>query len=337
MYAHSNSYEELMTEYEYSIIKEIAFHIVEPNTLHKGLQALGKPVDKLISIAYNNKYFNKLIGSIPHLVYESLSKIIILANKISNDESIISKYKKRKILVSNIKDIKGICLEQIDEVAESFNTPAAVWLATEGALLAATTSLCEGIPYAQLIIPTLIATDISTSITLLFMNVCQIATSYGFSSKVSTNYSHIIAAITPLTDSADEGFLPTKTMANIAVHETAQFLNKNAGKLINPQNMVDDVLRKEAPQFFKLIMAVAERLGITITEKELGIIVPVAGILINGGINVAYQQVGHASAKDYFRLLFLSEKYGEEKIDIILRDEIRLLKNPIYCTKKNPT
>lgn len=62
------------------------------------------------------------------------------------------------------------------------------------------------------------------------------------------------------------------------------------------------------------------------TEKEFGMLVPALGIFVNGGLNVMFQQVGHTTAKDYFRLIILGEKYGNEKIDKLLGEEIRLLK-----------
>lgn len=50
------------------------------------------------------------------------------------------------------------------------------------------------------------------------------------------------------------------------------------------------------------------------TEKEFGMLVPALGIFVNGGLNVMFQQVGHTTAKDYFRLIILGEKYGNEKL-----------------------
>ena len=72
----------------------------------------------------------------------------------------------------------------------------------------------------------------------------------------------------------------------------------------------------------RLITAVADRLGISLTQKELGILVPVAGAVLNGSLNLAFQQVSHRSAKDYFRRLLLEDRYGEELIAVALSSEI---------------
>ena len=72
----------------------------------------------------------------------------------------------------------------------------------------------------------------------------------------------------------------------------------------------------------RLIAAVAERLGVTVTQKELGILVPVAGAVLNSSINLAFQQVSHQTAKDYFRRLLLEERYGDELIAVAISSEI---------------
>ena len=87
------------------------------------------------------------------------------------------------------------------------------------------------------------------------------------------------------------------------------------------------VLEREAPQMIRLITYVADRLGIVVTQKELGVLVPIAGAVLNSGINVAFQQIGHQTAKDYFRRLILEERYGEELVGYAVQQEIAALKS----------
>jgi hypothetical protein len=86
------------------------------------------------------------------------------------------------------------------------------------------------------------------------------------------------------------------------------------------------LLEREAPQMIRLITYVADRLGIVVTQKELGVLVPVAGAVLNSSINVAFQQVGHQTAKDYFRRLLLEERYGEELVTYAVQREMEALK-----------
>ena len=82
------------------------------------------------------------------------------------------------------------------------------------------------------------------------------------------------------------------------------------------------LLEREAPQMVRLIAYVSERLGIVVTQKELGILIPVAGAVLNSTINLAFQQVIHQTAKDYFRRLLLEDRYGDELIAVAISSEI---------------
>jgi hypothetical protein len=77
------------------------------------------------------------------------------------------------------------------------------------------------------------------------------------------------------------------------------------------------------PALVKLINQVAERLGIVVTEKELGMLVPVAGAVLNGGLNIAFQQMGHTTAKDYFRVQVLNGRHGEKHVENEIQKRIR--------------
>src|SRR5205823_15051009 len=87
------------------------------------------------------------------------------------------------------------------------------------------------------------------------------------------------------------------------------------------------LLDREAPQMIRLLTYVADRLGIVITQKELGILVPIAGAVLNSSIHIAFQQVGHHTAKDYFRRLVLEDRYGEELVSYAIQQEIGALRN----------
>jgi len=125
----------------------------------------------------------------------------------------------------------------------------------------------------------------------------------------------------PHTDSSDEGYLALKTAVVTSIRESGQFLARTTGMVMDRQ-----LLEREAPQMIRLITYVADRLGIVITQKELGILVPIAGAVLNSSINVAFQQVGHQTAKDYFRRVILEDRYGEELVSYALEQEIETLR-----------
>src|SRR2546425_5962405 len=133
--------------------------------------------------------------------------------------------------------------------------------------------------------------------------------------------SHLVAAMAPHADSSDEGYLALKTAVVTSIRESGQFMARTAGMVMDRQ-----LLEREAPQMIRLITYVADRLGIVITQKELGILVPIVGAGLNSSINVAFQQVGHQTAKDYFRRVILEDRYGEELVSYAIQQEIETLR-----------
>jgi len=125
----------------------------------------------------------------------------------------------------------------------------------------------------------------------------------------------------PQSETSDEGYLALKTAVLTSVRESGQFMSRTAGMVLDRK-----VLEREAPQMIRLITYVADRLGIVITQKELGILVPIAGAVLNSSLNVAFQSVGHQTAKDYFRRLLLEDRYGDELVAYAIQQEIAALR-----------
>jgi hypothetical protein len=82
---------------------------------------------------------------------------------------------------------------------------------------------------------------------------------------------------------------------------------------------------RDAPQLVRLVNLVIERLGLRVSQKSLGMLVPLAGGAVNAALNVAFHQAGHITGADYFRLLVLSERYGEPAVRAALDAEIARL------------
>ena len=93
--------------------------------------------------------------------------------------------------------------------------------------------MAEGIPGAQLVIPSLILTDITTSMTLLSRHTCQVATAYGYASKVPENLPHLIAAMAPQSESSDEGYLALKTAVITSIRESVHFMARTTGMVLD--------------------------------------------------------------------------------------------------------
>jgi hypothetical protein len=315
----------VFTEYEQQVIRELAVHRVQPNAIQRLLEGVGKPVAKLMNLGRNSqsRAVRGLADHVHGWIEEGLIKTFRVANKLTNTRDISKRFARRGIRVGDdFESLRFMPLSQLDAVADSFRWGSTFMLGAEGALLGSATTLAEGIPGAQLVIPSLILTDVTTSMTLLSRHTCRIATAYGYSSRNPENLPHLMAAMAPQAETSDEGYLALKTAVVTSIRETGQFMSRTTGVLLDRQ-----LLDREAPQMIRLITYVADRLGIVLTQKELGILVPIAGAVLNSSINVAFQRVGHQTAKDYFRRLLLEDRYGEELVSYAIQQEIAALKS----------
>jgi hypothetical protein len=316
----------VFTEYEQQVIRELAVHRVQPNAVQRLLEGVGKPITKLFAFGRNSrsKTLRGLSDHIHGWIEEGLIKTFRAANRIANTNDISRRYAGRGIHVGDdFESLRFMPLSQLDAVADSFRWGGSFLLGMEGALLGSATTMAEGIPGAQLVIPSLILTDVTSSMTLLSRHTCRIATAYGYSSKKPENLPHLMAAMAPQSDTSDEGYLALKTAVVTSIRESGQFMARTAGVVLDRQ-----LLEREAPQMIRLLTYVADRLGIVVTQKELGVLVPIAGAVLNSSINVAFQQVGHQTAKDYFRRIILEDRYGEELVAYAIQQEIEILNNP---------
>src|SRR2546425_4996975 len=315
----------VFTEYEQQVVRELAIHRVQPDPIHRLLEGVGRPMAKLLNFGRNSKN-RALRGVADHVhgwIEEGLIKTFRAANKLANTKDISRRYAARGIRVGeDFESLRFMPLSQLDAVADSFSWGSTFLLGAEGALLGSATTLAEGIPGAQLVIPSLILTDVTSSMTLLSRHTCRIATAYGYSSKNPQNLPHLVAAMAPQSENSDEGYIALKTAVVTSIRESGQFLARTPGIVLDRQ-----LLEREAPQMIRLITYVADRLGVVITQKELGVLVPIAGAVLNSSINVAFQQVGHQTAKDYFRRLLLEDRYGEELVHFAVQQEIAALQD----------
>src|SRR5262249_33126601 len=149
----------VFTEYEQHVIRELAVHRVQPNAVHRLLETVGKPVTRLMD--FGRKSQNRTVRSLSAHVHgwieEGLIKTFRAANRLSNTNDIAKRYAARGIGVGNdFESLRFMPLSQLDAVADSIRWGSSILLGAEGALLGSATTMAEGIPGAQLVIPALI-------------------------------------------------------------------------------------------------------------------------------------------------------------------------------------
>src|SRR5688500_5514028 len=138
----------VFTDYEHEVIRKIAIHHVQPNSVHRALEMLGKPVGKLLKLAResSNPALRGVSDRIQGWVQEGLIKTIQAANRITRTSEIARRFEARGIHVANIESLRYLPLSQLDAVADSFKAGSSFMLGAEGALLGGVTTLAEGIP-----------------------------------------------------------------------------------------------------------------------------------------------------------------------------------------------
>lgn len=128
--------------------------------------------------------------------------------------------------------------------------------------------------------------------------------------------------------------------SGVLSYSTASNAAEKAASLSALSRLVQDMMRQatwkqlEAHQLVNVIQTIVTSLGFKLTKRKLAQAVPVAGVVINGGLNarLAHNTFGRAQAA--YRLRFLTEKYGldaaswapapvvGEVIDLPLVDEL---------------
>src|SRR5215468_4736504 len=239
----------VFTDYEQQVIRELALHRVQPNAVHRLLEGVGKPVAKLMNIGRNSQS-RALRGLSDHIhgwIEEGLIKTFRAANKLANTKDITKRFEARGIRIGeDFESLRFMPLSQLDAVADSFRWGSTLLLGAEGALLGGATTMAEGIPGAQLVIPSLILTDVTSSMTLLSRHTCRIATAYGYPSRNPENLPHLMAAMAPPAESSDEGYVALKTAVVTSIREAGQFVSRTTGMVLDRQ-----VLEREAPQMIR--------------------------------------------------------------------------------------
>lgn len=317
-----------LSEYELQVVRDIARHIVEPNALHQTLKYLGKPIEKVFDLAEKSriKALKKTSEIVQNKIREVIMSTILLSSRagLFKEKNVIRQYGRNDIKIASIDDIRlrNMPLANMDKVADSYDISNALILGVEGFMMGGAATIAEAVPLAQIMVPVIIAADVSASMTFLARHVSLVAASYGYSARDPGNIPHLLAAMVPMEESFDEGYLGAKITASEYVQDAGAFLIQFGGRRITPE-----ALEKEAPYLLRLIVLVADRLGVVLTEKALATIIFLAGAALNSAINVAFQQVGHTAAKDYFRRMTLENKYGRDAVREAIEKEVHSLKN----------
>lgn len=140
-----------------------------------------------------------------------------------------------------------------------------------------------------------VAADVASSIALLGRIVAVAAAEYGYDVRMPDE--EVFALGTISVGSAGSPAAKVAALTSLS-RLTQQMMRKATWAQLNQNGLV------------KLIDAIFKALGLRLTHQKLGQAVPFAGVLINGGLSAQMADHTYRSARDVYRLRFLSDKYG---------------------------
>lgn len=202
-------------------------------------------------------------------------------------------------------EIRMLPLQVKDAVARELAKENTVTVAAEGMVAGLTASLCECIPGLQaLTIPTILA-DIAASLYLLAQNAVRIGYSYGYDIDHPDDLPHFLMAMAPHT--ADAALIEAKWTAHVALRTSGSHVVSTVAEHASMRTLATN-----SPAISGLLDQISTRLALRIGEREWGLLIPVAGALVQGSVNAAFARSGSAQAVRYFQELHMVERYGAE-------------------------
>jgi hypothetical protein len=202
--------------------------------------------------------------------------------------------------VSNRAELMGLDLQRLDRSLPGFRTFYSALamvegggsaLAVTGAEVSSTVSggATVGVAVAA------IGADAATSMALMGRVIGRVAAEYGYDVRL------------PEEEAFALGVMSLGTAATAAEKLAAlASLRRLAAVMMRQPTWAE--LNKHA--LVKLIDRVFTVLGEKLVKRKLAQAVPVAGVLINAGLSAQMADNAYRSARDAYRLRFLSEKYG---------------------------
>jgi hypothetical protein len=152
-----------------------------------------------------------------------------------------------------------------------------------------------------------IATDVATSIALLGRIVATAAAEYGYDVRDPEEEIFALGAIS--VGAAGSPGAKVAALASLS-RLTQQMMRRATWTQLNRNSLV------------RVIDVIFKSLGFKLTHQKLGQAVPIAGVLINGGMSARMASQTYRRARDVYRLRFLSDKYGIDPAAWVVGDDL---------------
>jgi hypothetical protein len=225
----------------------------------------------------------------------------------------------RRLGVEVLSEVRGLDLERVDQAVPRTRTAYAVGALLQGSATAAAVTGAEvsatvsggttvGVAAGA------IAVDAAASLAMMGRIVALVAAHYGYDVRQPEEEAFALGVISVGTASTP----PAKVAALSSLSRLTQRMMRQATMSeLNRHGVV------------KLIEQVFKALGFRLTRRKLGQAVPVAGIVINGGMSAQLADSTFRNARDLYRLRFLTDKYGLDPADWLTEASVEVIEDDV--------
>jgi hypothetical protein len=214
-------------------------------------------------------------------------------------DSVVRRVSRRHPTVSDLSDLRGLSLEECDRLRRS-GLGWTIGSAAEGAASAIAVTGAEvsstvtGGTTASVAIGAMVA-DVATTMAVMGRSIGVVASTYGYDVRQPEEEIFALGVLSLASASTVSG----KTAAMASLSRLTQQLARQATWAQLRRHVLVDAIERSY-----------KALGFTLTKKKLGQAVPVAGAVLNAGVNAGLVNQAFRRAEAAYRLRFLSEKYG---------------------------
>ncbi|NNE71779.1 MAG: EcsC family protein [Rhodothermales bacterium] len=266
--------------YEQNAIKEIQVWRNPPDTWYGKLR--GK-MDDVWSTATD---FARQVPGVEWTIDNIVTGLLDLTNEITHDsvwrDGIIREFARNEIAISDLEEIHGLDLEQIDTVTTGLRAKYVSLAGAEGA--------ATGFAGFAGIVP-----DIVALVALNLRAAGEYATYCGFDITAQEERIYALQILDYVAKSNDSA-------KELAIEPAYRVVKKVATS--------QSVSAIEQLGFNEAVERIARAIGMNLTGRKLSQVVPVAGAAVGAGLNVLYTRKVCTTAHFLYRERFLERKYG---------------------------
>lgn len=274
------------TPYEQDAITDIRSWVQrQPTRVDRAFELSGKPVEVLLGHALRNERakeaFNKAIEGLLTLLNEWATA--------AAPGPPLDRYRSRGAEVERREEIAKLDLALVDKVAQPYYRRYVTGLAAEGAAAGGASLLS---PVAALIA---LAADVPAVVAGSLHAAASHQAAYGFDCHDPKEKEITMQLLLLSTEVTDAG----KQVGLMAVYRAAAELSgRTTWAQLEQQLLV------------RLIRTQGEKVGVRVTQRKLGQILPAVGAVIGAGFNAYYADKVCTAAYQTCRARFLARKYG---------------------------